>query len=122
MKSYTPEKLVAISRYREFFPTLPAEIQQDVYQCMRMLLTEEQQYCDKGNYKHADPDLHCAVSLIAGTRKNGGRSLSDRFNGNVESADAGYVPKDGQAFLVYTRHEEDPAVRVPARIRHRLEV
>ena len=52
MKSYTPEKLVAISRYRNYFPTLPAEIRQDVYQRMRELLLEEQQYCDKGNYKH----------------------------------------------------------------------
>ena len=25
MKSYTPEKLVAVSRYRKFFPTLPEE-------------------------------------------------------------------------------------------------
>ena len=25
--NYTPEKLVAISRYQNYFPTLPAEIQ-----------------------------------------------------------------------------------------------
>ena len=52
MKSYTPEKLVAISRYRNYFPTLPTEIQQDVYRRMRDLLLEEQQYCDRRNYKH----------------------------------------------------------------------
>ncbi len=52
MKRYTPEKLVAISRYKEYFPTLPKEIQRDVYQRMRTLLMEEQQYCDKGKYKH----------------------------------------------------------------------
>jgi len=52
MKSYTPEKLVAISRYKEFFPTLPAEIQRDVCQRMKDLILEEQQYCDRGNYKH----------------------------------------------------------------------
>ena len=52
MKSYAPEKLVAISRYKEFFPTLAEDIQRDVYQRMRILLPEEQQYCDKGNYKH----------------------------------------------------------------------
>ena len=32
MKSHTPEKLVAISRYKGYFPTLPEEIQRDVYQ------------------------------------------------------------------------------------------
>ena len=53
MKTYIPENLVAISRYKKFFPSLPAEIQQDVYQRMRTLLMEEQQYCDKGNYKHS---------------------------------------------------------------------
>ena len=52
MKSYTPEKLVSVSRYKKFVPTLPAEIQQDVYQRMQILLKEEQQYCDKGNYRH----------------------------------------------------------------------
>ena len=52
MKSYTPEKMVTISRYKEFFPTLPAEIQRDVCQRMKDLILEEQQYCDRGNYKH----------------------------------------------------------------------
>ncbi len=52
MKPSTPEKLIAVSRYRKFFPTLPAEIRQDVYQRMGALLKEEQRYCDRGNYKH----------------------------------------------------------------------
>ena len=52
MKSYTPQKLVAVSRYRKFFPTLPEEIRRDVYLRMKILLMAEQQYCDKGNYKH----------------------------------------------------------------------
>ena len=52
MKSYIPEKLVAVSRYRRFFPTLPEEIQQDIYLRMGVLLEEEKQYCDQGNYKH----------------------------------------------------------------------
>ena len=50
--NYTPEKLVAISRYQNYFPTLPAEIQNDTYARMRELLEEEKKYCDKGNYKH----------------------------------------------------------------------
>ena len=52
MKLYTPEKLVAVSRYQNFFPTLPVEIQRDVYARMSVLLTEEKAYCDQGNYKH----------------------------------------------------------------------
>lgn len=52
MKRYVPEKLVAISRYQKLFPTLSKDIQQDVYVRMRVLLEEEKQWCDLGNYKH----------------------------------------------------------------------
>ena len=52
MKQYTPEKLVAISRYKVLFPTLSPEIQRDVYSRMRVLIEEEKQWCDQGNYKH----------------------------------------------------------------------
>jgi len=38
MKEYKPEKLVAISRYQNFFPTLPENIQSDVYALMEELL------------------------------------------------------------------------------------
>lgn len=31
MKPYTPEKLVFVSRYQNYFPTLPKEIQSDIY-------------------------------------------------------------------------------------------
>ena len=50
--NYTPEKLVAISRYQNYFPSLTAEIREDVYARMRELIEEEKAYCDKGNYKH----------------------------------------------------------------------
>ncbi len=52
MKTYEPEAMVAISRYQNYFPTLPKEIRQDVYARMRELLEEEKTYCDKGNYEH----------------------------------------------------------------------
>ena len=52
MKTYVPEKLVKTSRFRKYFPALPADIRQEVYQRMSALLKEKQQYCDKGNYKH----------------------------------------------------------------------
>ncbi len=52
MRSYTPEALVAVSRYQTFFPTLPKDIQADVYARMDGLIEEEKAFCDKGNYKH----------------------------------------------------------------------
>ena len=52
MKAYEPTKLVAISRYQNYFPSLPGEIRKDVYAHMRDLIEEEKAYCDKGNYKH----------------------------------------------------------------------
>ena len=56
MNEYTPEKLVKISRYQNYFPTLPEEIRSDTYARMRELLEEEKKYCDKGNYKHNESD------------------------------------------------------------------
>ena len=52
MRSYKPEKLVKISRYQNYFPTLPKDIQQDIYKRMNEVLEEEKAYCDKGNYEH----------------------------------------------------------------------
>lgn len=52
MKRYVPEKMVASSRYRRYFPTLPAEVRADAYARMRELIEEERAYCDKGNYAH----------------------------------------------------------------------
>lgn len=51
-KRYEPKKLVAVSRYQNYFPTLHSDIQQDVYTRMNELIKEEQAYCDKGNYSH----------------------------------------------------------------------
>ena len=52
MSRYTPEKLVAVSRYQNYFPTLPNNIQLNIYARIAELIEEEKQYCDKGNYKH----------------------------------------------------------------------
>ena len=52
MKQYIPEKMVARSRYRRYFQTLPADVQQDVYARVRKLVEEERAYCDEGNYAH----------------------------------------------------------------------
>ena len=52
MAQYTPEKLVAVSRYQNYFPSLPREVQQETYARIRELMEEEKTYCDPGNYKH----------------------------------------------------------------------
>ncbi|MBQ9324206.1 MAG: hypothetical protein IJ246_00380 [Clostridia bacterium] len=52
MKPYIPEKLVTVSRYQRYFPTLSIQMQKDVYTRMAELIKEESAYCDKGNYKH----------------------------------------------------------------------
>ena len=52
METYEPTTMVARSRYRRWFPTLPADVQADVYVRMGELLQEESHYCDKGNYDH----------------------------------------------------------------------
>ena len=46
MKKYEPRQMVASSRYRNYFPTLSAEIWQDVYSRMNELLMDEKEYCD----------------------------------------------------------------------------
>ncbi len=70
MKQYTPEKLVAVSRYQHYFPTLPGKIRQDVYARMSTLLEEEKAYCDKGNYKHMAQIL-TSVALYETLQKHG---------------------------------------------------
>lgn len=57
--------MVASSRYQNYFPTLPAEIQQDVYSRMNDLLMEEKEYCDKGNYAHMSQIL-TSIALFEG--------------------------------------------------------
>lgn len=52
MKKYEPKAMVAISRYQNYFPALPADVQQDIYGRMNELFVEEKEYCDKGNYEH----------------------------------------------------------------------
>ena len=52
MKKYEPEALVKISRYQNYFPTLVPELQRNIYRRMKVLIEEEKEYCDDGNYKH----------------------------------------------------------------------
>ena len=70
MKAYEPTKLVAISRYQNYFPSLPAEIREDVCARMRELIEEEKAYCDKGNYKHM-AQLLTSIALYEVLQRHG---------------------------------------------------
>ena len=70
MKPYKPENLVAVSRYQNYFPTLPDEVQQGVYARMSELIEEEKEYCDKGNYKHMAQIL-TSIALYEVLQKHG---------------------------------------------------
>lgn len=77
MSMYTPEKLVAVSRYQNYFPTLPGDIQSDVYTRITGLIEEEKKYCDKGNYKHMAQIL-TSIALYEVLQKHG-KSEEDAY-------------------------------------------
>ena len=70
MKKYEPKQMVASSRYKNYFPTLPTEIQQDAYNRMNELLAEEKEYSDKGNYAHMSQIL-TSIALYEVLQKHG---------------------------------------------------
>ena len=70
MKPYKPEALVNISRYQNYFPTLPKNIQQEIYQRMTEVLEEEKEYCDKGNYEHI-AQIVTSVAIYEVLQKHG---------------------------------------------------
>ena len=70
MKKYEPEAMVAVSRYQNYFPTLPKDVQRNVYARMRELLEEEKTYCDKGNYAHMAQIL-TSIALFEVLQKHG---------------------------------------------------
>ena len=61
---------MAVSRYRNYFPTLPEGIRRDIYARMRELIAEEQRYCDAGNYKHMAQIL-TSIALYETLRRHG---------------------------------------------------
>ena len=77
MKKYEPEAMVAASRYQNYFPTLPKDVQRDVYARMRELLEEEKAYCDKGNYAHMAQFL-TSIALFEVLQKHG-KSESEAY-------------------------------------------
>ena len=70
MKQYIPEKMAAGSRYQKYFPTLDQSIQQEIYDRMGELITEEKEYCDQGNYSHMSQIL-TSIALYEVLQKHG---------------------------------------------------
>ena len=70
MNRYRPEKLTAVSRYRNYFRTLPTDLQTDVLVRMAELAEEEKEYCDRGNYKHMAQIL-TSIALYETLQKHG---------------------------------------------------
>ena len=69
-KNYEPKALVTISRYQNYFPGLPVDVQNDVYARMAELIAEEKNYCDKGNYSHMAQIL-TSIALYEVLQKHG---------------------------------------------------
>ena len=94
MKQYTPEKLVAVSRYRKYFPTLPKEVQVDIYARMQQLIAEEKQYCDSGNYKHM-AQIFTSIALYQALQQHG-MSEEEAFKITSEEMWKALTPKTYQ--------------------------
>ena len=70
MKEYKPEKLITISRYRNYIPNLSEDIKRDIYARMQELIDEEKKYCDQGNYKHM-AQIFTSIALYQTLQKHG---------------------------------------------------
>ncbi len=68
--NYTPEKLVSVSRYRNYFPPLEKDAQTEVLVRMAELTDEERDFCDKGNYRHMAQIL-TSIALYEVLQKRG---------------------------------------------------
>ncbi|HCK88733.1 MAG TPA: hypothetical protein DHW39_07975 [Erysipelotrichaceae bacterium] len=62
--------MTAISRYRNYLPTLPKDMQKEVHARMKELIAEEREYCDRGNYSHMAQIL-TSIALYEVLQKHG---------------------------------------------------
>lgn len=70
MKKYEAKQLVAISRYQRYFPTLSAQIQEEILNRINELAEEEKKYCDQRNYKHMAQIL-TSIAIYETLRRHG---------------------------------------------------
>lgn len=70
MKKNEAKQLVAISRYQRYFPTLSAQIQEEILNRINELAEEEKKYCDQRNYKHMAQIL-TSIAIYETLRRHG---------------------------------------------------
>ncbi|MBR3327364.1 MAG: hypothetical protein IKG22_08600 [Atopobiaceae bacterium] len=100
MKKYEPKSLVAASRYQHYCPTLPADVQTDVYARMGELIEEDRAYCDKGNYAHMAQIL-TSIALYEVLQEHGAseketyRAVSEEMWGFLDPSSMQKLAKKG---------------------------
>jgi len=122
MSMYTPEKLVSISRYQIFFPTLSPDIQRDIYSRMAELIVEEKQYCDKGNTKHMAQIL-TSIAMYEVLQKHGWSEENAYKTVSEEMwkfLDPSGMQKAGKEALLPAADEEDRSLRLQEGLRVRM--
>ena len=62
MKKYQAKKLIKKSRYLNYVSSLNEEIKHEVFNEVDELITNEKEYCDKGNYTHL-ANLFFAIAI-----------------------------------------------------------
>ena len=122
MKQYNPKSLVKISRYQNFFPTLDAEIQKDIYARMAGLLEEEKEYCDKGNYEHI-AQIVTSIAIYEVLQRHG--KSEDEAHKIVSEEmwaflDPSAMQKLSKKSFFYAAYEKSGAVRIFQKERERL--
>lgn len=91
MKAFTPEKPVAVSRYKKLFPTLPNDVRRDALSRMDVLPEDEKRWCNEGNYKHIAQIL-AAIALYQILRRHG-KSEPEAFRIISEAMWGALTPK-----------------------------
>ena len=94
MKEYKPEKLITISRYRNYIPNLSEDIKRDIYARMQELIDEEKKYCDQGNYKHM-AQIFTSIALYQTLQKHG-KSEEESYKITSEEMWKALTPKSYQ--------------------------
>lgn len=76
-KAYKGQPMLAASRFRNFYPTLPEGVKQAAAERIDELAAENPEYCDAGNYDHLC-NIFSALALYEALQ-NSGKSKDEAF-------------------------------------------